>query len=105
RDPRLRQRLPAHPAGAGVASPDRQGVAHAPAAPAPERSGYSGGEGRRVRTDPPSASRPAAVAGGAGPDYTASVAEEGDFVVTLGCGNVYQLIPQVLESLRRTDRA
>jgi UDP-N-acetylmuramate--alanine ligase len=35
-------------------------------------------------------------------DYTASVAREGDFVVTLGCGNVYQIIPQVLESLRTT---
>jgi len=33
-------------------------------------------------------------------DYTASVAREGDFVITLGCGNVYQIIPQVLESLR-----
>lgn len=38
-------------------------------------------------------------------DYTASVARDGDFVVTLGCGNVYQIIPQVLESLRRTDEA
>lgn len=36
-------------------------------------------------------------------DYTASVARKGDVVVTLGCGNVYQIIPQVLESLRRTD--
>lgn len=36
-------------------------------------------------------------------DYTASVAREGDFVVTLGCGNVYQIIPQVLESLRATE--
>ncbi|WP_144873339.1 UDP-N-acetylmuramate--L-alanine ligase [Microbacterium sp. 1.5R] len=35
-------------------------------------------------------------------DYTASVAREGDYVVTLGCGNVYQIIPQVLESLRTT---
>lgn len=35
-------------------------------------------------------------------DYTASVAQDGDFVVTLGCGNVYQIIPQVLESLRTT---
>jgi len=33
-------------------------------------------------------------------DYTASVARDGDVVVTLGCGNVYQIIPQVLESLR-----
>ncbi|WZO45285.1 UDP-N-acetylmuramate--L-alanine ligase [Microbacterium sp. LWH13-1.2] len=36
-------------------------------------------------------------------DYTASVAREGDFVVTLGCGNVYQIIPQVLESLRTEE--
>ena len=36
-------------------------------------------------------------------DYTATVAREGDFVVTLGCGNVYQIIPQVLESLRTTE--
>ncbi|WP_193596324.1 UDP-N-acetylmuramate--L-alanine ligase [Microbacterium sp. YJN-G] len=38
-------------------------------------------------------------------DYTASIAREGDFVVTLGCGNVYQIIPQVLDSLRRTPGA
>ncbi|WP_336646215.1 UDP-N-acetylmuramate--L-alanine ligase [Microbacterium sp. USHLN186] len=36
-------------------------------------------------------------------DYTASIAREGDYVVTLGCGNVYQLIPQVLDALRRAD--
>ena len=36
-------------------------------------------------------------------EYTATVAREGDFVVTLGCGNVYQIIPQVLESLRTTE--
>jgi UDP-N-acetylmuramate--alanine ligase len=35
-------------------------------------------------------------------DYTASVARDGDFVITLGCGNVYQIIPQVLDSLART---
>lgn len=35
-------------------------------------------------------------------DYTATVAREGDYVITLGCGNVYLLIPQVLESLRTT---
>ncbi|MEV7633215.1 UDP-N-acetylmuramate--L-alanine ligase [Microbacterium sp. NPDC089318] len=34
-------------------------------------------------------------------DYTASIARDGDYVVTLGCGNVYQIIPQVLDSLRR----
>ncbi|MEJ1086791.1 UDP-N-acetylmuramate--L-alanine ligase [Microbacterium sp. Mu-80] len=35
-------------------------------------------------------------------DYTARVARDGDYVVTLGCGNVYQIIPQVLDALRRT---
>ncbi|MFE6733224.1 UDP-N-acetylmuramate--L-alanine ligase [Microbacterium sp. NPDC057650] len=35
-------------------------------------------------------------------DYTAGFARDGDVVVTLGCGNVYQIIPQVLDSLRRT---
>lgn len=35
-------------------------------------------------------------------DYTATVAREGDYVITLGCGNVYLIIPQVLESLRKT---
>jgi UDP-N-acetylmuramate--alanine ligase len=35
-------------------------------------------------------------------DYTAQVARDGDVIVTLGCGNVYQIIPQVLDSLRRT---
>ncbi|SJN19439.1 UDP-N-acetylmuramate--alanine ligase [Microbacterium esteraromaticum] len=38
-------------------------------------------------------------------DYTAKIARSGDYVVTLGCGNVYQMIPQVLESLRRTPEA
>ncbi|WP_353114104.1 UDP-N-acetylmuramate--L-alanine ligase [Microbacterium sp.] len=35
-------------------------------------------------------------------DYAASIARDGDHIVTLGCGNVYQIIPQVLDSLRRT---
>jgi UDP-N-acetylmuramate--alanine ligase len=35
-------------------------------------------------------------------DYTASVAREGDYVITLGCGNVYQIIPQVLQALAET---
>ena len=35
-------------------------------------------------------------------DYTASVARDGDYVITLGCGNVYQIIPQVLDALTRT---
>ena len=32
-------------------------------------------------------------------DYTARIARPGDYVITLGCGNVYQIIPQVLEAL------
>ncbi|HEU0257133.1 MAG TPA: UDP-N-acetylmuramate--L-alanine ligase [Microbacteriaceae bacterium] len=32
-------------------------------------------------------------------DYTASLAREGDFIITLGCGDVYRIIPQLLESL------
>ncbi|KJL17488.1 UDP-N-acetylmuramate--L-alanine ligase [Microbacterium azadirachtae] len=35
-------------------------------------------------------------------DYTAAVARDGDYVITLGCGNVYQIIPQVLDALRTT---
>lgn len=35
-------------------------------------------------------------------EYTAGIAREGDFVITLGCGNVYLMIPQVLEALRGT---
>lgn len=35
-------------------------------------------------------------------DYTASVARDGDFVVTLGCGNVNLIIPQVLDALERS---
>ena len=38
-------------------------------------------------------------------DYTAAVAQEGDYVITLGCGNVYQIIPQVLEALAHTPPA
>ncbi|GAA5036988.1 UDP-N-acetylmuramate--L-alanine ligase [Microbacterium fluvii] len=36
-------------------------------------------------------------------DYTASIAREGDYVITLGCGNVYLIIPQVLEALAAGD--
>lgn len=32
-------------------------------------------------------------------DYTASVARDGDYVITLGCGNVNLIIPQVLQAL------
>lgn len=35
-------------------------------------------------------------------DYTASVARDGDYVITLGCGNVNLIVPQVLEALGRT---
>ncbi len=35
-------------------------------------------------------------------DYTASVARPGDFVVTLGCGDVYRIIPQLLDAIART---
>ncbi|MGO4692330.1 UDP-N-acetylmuramate--L-alanine ligase [Glaciibacter sp. 2TAF33] len=34
-------------------------------------------------------------------DYLATIAREGDFVVTLGCGDVYRIVPQLLESLTR----
>ncbi|HET8927220.1 MAG TPA: UDP-N-acetylmuramate--L-alanine ligase [Microbacterium sp.] len=32
-------------------------------------------------------------------DYTASIARSGDFVITLGCGNVNLLVPQLLDAL------
>ena len=32
-------------------------------------------------------------------DYTAAIARPGDFVITLGCGNVHLIIPQVLAAL------
>jgi len=35
-------------------------------------------------------------------EYTASVAREGDYVITLGCGNVHLIIPQVLEALAKS---
>jgi UDP-N-acetylmuramate--alanine ligase len=34
-------------------------------------------------------------------DYVASIAGDGDFVVTLGCGDVYRIVPQLLGSLTR----
>lgn len=34
-------------------------------------------------------------------EYTASVARPGDYVITLGCGDVYRIIPQVLDALGR----
>jgi UDP-N-acetylmuramate--alanine ligase len=34
-------------------------------------------------------------------DYTAKIARDGDFVITLGCGDVYRIVPQLLGSLER----
>lgn len=38
-------------------------------------------------------------------DYTASVARDGDFIITLGCGNVNLIIPQVLDALKAPPAA
>ena len=32
-------------------------------------------------------------------DHTARIARDGDFVITLGCGDVYRIVPQLLGSL------
>lgn len=37
--------------------------------------------------------------------HTAAIAREGDFVITLGCGDVYRIIPQLLESLGASEDA
>lgn len=34
-------------------------------------------------------------------EHTARIARDGDFVITLGCGDVYRIVPQLLDSLRR----
>lgn len=34
-------------------------------------------------------------------DHTARIARAGDFVVTLGCGDVYRIVPQLLDALER----
>ncbi len=34
-------------------------------------------------------------------DHTARISREGDFVITLGCGDVYRIVPQLLGSLER----
>lgn len=34
-------------------------------------------------------------------DHTAQLARAGDFVITLGCGDVYRIVPQLLDSLER----
>ncbi len=36
-------------------------------------------------------------------DFTASIARPGDFVITLGCGDVYRIIPQLLNSIGRAE--
>ncbi|QWT23174.1 UDP-N-acetylmuramate--L-alanine ligase [Subtercola sp. PAMC28395] len=36
-------------------------------------------------------------------DFTASIARPGDFVITLGCGDVNLLVPQLLNSLRAVE--
>jgi len=35
-------------------------------------------------------------------DYLGTIARDGDFVVTLGCGDVYRIVPQLLDALRAT---
>jgi UDP-N-acetylmuramate--alanine ligase len=35
-------------------------------------------------------------------DRVAQVARDGDFVITLGCGDVYRIVPQLLSSLEKT---
>lgn len=34
-------------------------------------------------------------------ELTARIAREGDYIITLGCGDVYQIVPQLLASLKR----
>lgn len=36
-------------------------------------------------------------------DFTAQFARAGDFVITLGCGNVNLIVPQLLDALRRSN--
>lgn len=38
-------------------------------------------------------------------DYMASVAREGDIVMTLSCGTVYKIVPQLLEALERIQES
>ncbi|MBM7504601.1 UDP-N-acetylmuramate--L-alanine ligase [Agromyces aurantiacus] len=37
-------------------------------------------------------------------DHTARIARPGDFVITLGCGDVYRIVPQILGSLEHERR-
>ena len=34
-------------------------------------------------------------------NYTAGIARRGDYIITLGCGDVYRIIPQILDALQR----
>ena len=36
-------------------------------------------------------------------DHIAAIAQPGDYVITLGCGDVYRIIPQILASLEATE--
>ncbi|MGG7463092.1 MULTISPECIES: UDP-N-acetylmuramate--L-alanine ligase [unclassified Plantibacter] len=36
-------------------------------------------------------------------DYTATIVQPGDFVITLGCGDVYRIVPQLLEAISRHE--
>ena len=38
-------------------------------------------------------------------DFAASIAREGDLIMTLSCGDVYRIVPQLLESLESTPAA
>jgi len=35
------------------------------------------------------------------PDVAASLAGEGDFIMTMGCGDIYRMVPELLEALER----
>jgi UDP-N-acetylmuramate--alanine ligase len=36
-------------------------------------------------------------------DHIAAISQPGDYVITLGCGDVYRIIPQILASLEATE--
>ena len=36
-------------------------------------------------------------------DHIAEIAQPGDYVITLGCGDVYRIIPQILASLEASE--
>jgi UDP-N-acetylmuramate--alanine ligase len=35
------------------------------------------------------------------PAVAASLAESGDFIITMGCGDVYRMVPELLEALEK----